>query len=424
MGPILVGLGWAAVPGGAGDFPTVDQFRLEGRDWEADIWGPTPMSWEDAPPEASDLLAGIGWHIEVSLEGSEKGLSKVERAVRAIATAGRGVIADEDDVWRPARRSRSRWSVPPPPVPSESELLTMIWWTLNTSTSTHDGARAFVETLQRVLPEAIPVRWGDFERLPLSLEKDGLHGLADYIQRQSHEVLLTKVKAPFAEFSLHGASVLAAQTKARSLRIEVGTSILGQAGWGRQMAIAFTTIAELLQPFYAEARIEPNKYIKEWEPGDMTPGYVPPINDWRWCGFPHAAPMAMLVGPPYTALWPHPGRALGDLIVYSSESWPQPSPGGVPLAPEPLRQEFDPGEVRTATSLGQAPVRATARLAICVAEQRRTSHLEHHRLTRVRRLKSAERRLLYLAVLTVAMQNWRPECSAGVPPNVTGSLCP
>lgn len=88
----------------------------------------------------------------------------------------------------------------------------------------------------------------------------------------------------------------------------------------------------------------------------MTPGYVPPINDRRWCGFPHVPPMAMVVGPPYTAEWPHPGEALGDLIIYSSQSWPQPPAASVPVAPEPLRQEFDPREKRTPTSLsGEHP---------------------------------------------------------------------
>lgn len=172
LAPILMGLGSAAGRGQGGEYPNVDQFRLEGRDWDATVWGPSPMGWDDAPPEASDLQAGIASHVEVALEGSEKGLNKVLRAVRAIATAGHGVIADESTIWRPGSRRRSRSPRPPLPLSSEKNLLRMIWWTMDDSTSTRKGARALIETLQRVLPEAIPVRWGDFEPLPLSLGSD------------------------------------------------------------------------------------------------------------------------------------------------------------------------------------------------------------------------------------------------------------
>jgi len=368
VGSVLEGLGWDRVAETEESFSGygLDQFHLEGRDWFADIWGPSPMSWEDAPPEAVALLAGISWHVEISLEeGSAAGLNKVMRAVRTVAKAGRGVIADETTVWRPGSTRRTRWSIPVSPLKSEAERLTMIWWTLDPSVYTPAGATAFVQTLDQVLSEAVPVRWGDFEPLPFSLERDGLTGLAEYIVRAVNQLVLTKVRPPFSELVIHRASFLQlgrGPVVPVALRIEVGGSILNQLGWGRELAVAFEEISRLLRPFYAEARLVPNR---EWveRPGgevdwtasrdsDVGP---PPVSDWDWNGFPRVAPMAMVIGPPYTAYWDVGGGTLLDgLIFYSGESWPQPPPGGVPVAAEGLLQEFDPYSVWTDRSLSGA----------------------------------------------------------------------
>jgi hypothetical protein len=62
--------------------------------------------------------------------------------------------------------------------------------------------------------------------------------------------------------------------------------------------------------------------------------------------------MAMVVGPPYTAHWHDTGGTrLDDMIVYSSDNWPGPPPGGVPVASADLLQEFDPWWKQTGTSL-------------------------------------------------------------------------
>ena len=103
------------------------------------MWGPSRMSWEDAPSEAVALLAGIAWHVEVSLDGSGAGLERVMRALRAMATAGHGVIADDRHVWRPGSNRRTRWSIPPSRLESETEWLTMMWWTLDSSLTTLPG---------------------------------------------------------------------------------------------------------------------------------------------------------------------------------------------------------------------------------------------------------------------------------------------
>ena len=391
VGALLGEMGWKRLPVAISDFEGVDQYHAEGRKWFADIWGPTSMSWEDAPPEAVAIQAGIAWHVEVSLEGSDAGLRKVERAVRSIARAGGGVVADEDNVWRPGSRRRTRWSAPTQPMSSESEFLKIIWWTVEPTLTTLEGGQRLVETLQWVLPEAIPTRWGDFEPLPLSLESEGLDGLARYIEHRHNELVQTKVRAPFSEFLIVGVygpreprwepavrpgpsgswevrRRAPTPTIARSLRIEVASSVLDQAGWGRQLSAAFRQVSRVVRPFYAEARFEldvpwgHSEVNRDGSPVEGSPRYrsrthVPPLDSMHWWGFPRVAPLAMAVGSPYITHWDRDGgQRIDDMIIFSSESWPDPPDGGVPIAREELLQEFDRRRVNPGAMKEVSPI--------------------------------------------------------------------
>jgi hypothetical protein len=340
MHAILHEFGWTRAPMSGPE----RGFELQGRDWVAFAFDPSPMSWEDAPPAAVALRAGIAWHVEVAVEGSDKGLSKVMRAIRAIAKAGSGVIADEDNVWVPGSSRRSRWSAPISPLTSETEWLTIAWWTIDPATRTKDGAAAFADTLWRLLPEAMPVRWGEFEPFQFSLETDGQSGLARFMYSHRDDFLATKVRPPFAELNVHGPgprSYPHPQPHAmRIISIEAGGSVLRHAGWGRQLAIAFSALSLVVHPFYAEARLDPRVI---WHHGQRRMADVPPTSTYYWYGFPRTPPMAMVVGPPYTSYWyDGGGTSITDMMLYSSDSWPDPPSGGVPVAPDDLLQEFDP----------------------------------------------------------------------------------
>ena len=128
------------------------------------------------------------------------------------------------------------------------------------------------------------------------------------------------------------------------------------------MALAFREISRLLRPFYAEARYGPNQNNVEWHTATTSSVGPPPVNARLWNGYPRVAPMAMVVGPPYLAFWQDgAGEALDQLVLYSSDSWPDPPPGGVPVAAENLLQEFDPYSVVTADSArGEYPTRPPA----------------------------------------------------------------
>jgi len=343
---IVQSLGWERLDGSA------SPLALRGRDWEAYLWDPTPMSWEDAPLQATELQAGIAWHVELAVQGrpSQAGLAKVRRALTAVAKAGHGVIADEAGIWRPGRGSRTRWTVPPAPLRAETDWLTMCWWSTEATFRSLDGTTDFLRTVERVIPEALLVRWGDIEPLPSSIEKEGLEGLARYAHDRATKgrSVVAEGRPPFASLWLNNygrwlGGSWESSLPLRTVEIEAGGSVLRQPGWGRQLSTAFVEISRVLRPFYAEARVEPGV---TWRGPTRyrDDAYSPPTNRYGWCGFPRVAPMAMAVGPPYTSSWgARGGSRHDDMLFYSGEVWPDPPPGGVPIATEDLLQEFDPG---------------------------------------------------------------------------------
>ena len=87
----------------------------------------------------------------------------------------------------------------------------------------------------------MPVRWGDTEPFSQSLEHEGEEGLARFIQQRviTRDVAHTKVHPPFRILSIHSAVLLGGTEPSlydpMALRIEVGGSILNQAGGGSRL---------------------------------------------------------------------------------------------------------------------------------------------------------------------------------------------
>lgn len=156
-----------------------DRWVAQGRGWDADVVGPTVIEPDDAPAEATELEPGISWHVELNVsseseEAERNGMKKVMAAAQKLAGAD-GVIADEDRVWK-GQQPKRRWTPPRDPGYGEPAILTMTWFVLPPTLSSPDSVSALLETVQRVLPQAMPVRWGKTEPLGHGPEDEGNEG--------------------------------------------------------------------------------------------------------------------------------------------------------------------------------------------------------------------------------------------------------
>jgi hypothetical protein len=209
--------------------------------------------------------------------------------------------------------------------------------------------RALVGVVSDVLAESLPLRW-DPEVTPprRRLDVDGLDGLAADL----HFCLTTPdtyfsavCAAPFWAFGLEATACLGEQKRGEfavaALAIEVGTSVLADPGGPRRLAAAFEAICEHLQPFYAEARVETGV---GWDGnmGGRFRRFTPPLSPSHWGGLPRVAPLAMVIGAPYSQYWADTaGRVSGRLRFYGPADWASDQAGAVPLAPLEMLQAHD-----------------------------------------------------------------------------------
>jgi len=310
------------------------------RTWRLEVMEPVQVAADDAPREAQELQAGISWFVELGLEGSPTGVKTLARTARVIAEAGNGVIVEDGSVRRPGGRRRLQASGP---VSEHTEVLSLRWWMYGETVSSRATVGAFVDTLDSMLQEALPVRWGRFDPPDHSLASDGKGALVEFIVEDPRIFIEGKVTNPAITFRRWNCRVLGDRQSSVGLmtgwEIELSGSLLEEPGRDAQLAQAFAALSDVLQPFYGEARLFTGvSYIREWanmRRCDNPPGVTPAV----WDGFPVRPPMAMVVGPPYRDFWADlGGKQLGDLVIYIADRWPGEPAAGIPLAPPGMLQ--------------------------------------------------------------------------------------
>ena len=234
---------------------------------------------------------------------------------------------------------------------SRAQSVRLTWWASDSEVGSGREVRGVLDAVHRVLPEALPVRWGGTEPPDRHLdEPGGLEALAERV----HEILVSPIRVtlvtrtvdPCWEFDLGRVRVPAQPPRSSSgmfsLTIRMDAAVLSTETFRLRLSAAFREIAVVTKPFYAEARIEP--VIVAGAERYAAPESV--TSPRRWAGFPHTVPFAMVVGAAYRDYWTDPGgESMGGMVVYSSDSWPDPPGGGVPVAPTGLLQEFDPRQI-------------------------------------------------------------------------------
>ena len=96
---------WGRKMSAVGDLPSAargwvergDLWVPEGRSWQFAVCAPQAVEPEDVPPGAAELLPGLSWLVEISLEpitAPKAALSALTSAARSLAEDLAGVIED------------------------------------------------------------------------------------------------------------------------------------------------------------------------------------------------------------------------------------------------------------------------------------------------------------------------------------------
>ncbi len=335
---------------GSGWVRSGDTWAVGGNAWQIVVGAPQPLEPEDVPEEASRIVAGLAWRVEINVEpisAPATAIARAERAANAIAKAAQGVVMDPQtgSIKTPGGVKRFR----PRARAERFSILDITWWFTDGPLGTHDGIRAFVEELERVLPEAMPKRYGLWEPPPHRLAEEGRDHFITFLAG-NREIVWYPSARPVLGVTLYADDAWGMTKqlgwRCNYLRIRVEQSAIDQPGWNTQLDRAWRALTPLVRPFYGDARTIPGYVRRGATYGSDDETGIEPVRAWFWRGIPRHTGHAFVLGEPYASLWPLPVEQTGGYLFLSKPLWD----GGEDVAlsvggvPEDLAQPWTPDQ--------------------------------------------------------------------------------
>jgi len=134
------------------------------RNWQIVVTDSDRVLLEDVPEEIVNLLPGIQHLTELNVEpvdAPKSALTMLRRVAKNLAKQARGIIVDEqrETVETPSGVRRLE-----PGIRQKTlSILTMSWWFDNGRLDKRSGLDELVRCFERLLPEALPRRYGTYE---------------------------------------------------------------------------------------------------------------------------------------------------------------------------------------------------------------------------------------------------------------------
>lgn len=262
--------------------------------------GPYRLEAEDVPPEVVTAVLDARWLWSVMVEGSEATeIPHAVRFARRLAKALDGAVYDQqtDEVWS---RSRSR-SVQKPTRDQRVSKVRFDWLCQRKSV-TPDVGRLYLDVVSRVLPEALPRRFGEYEPFQGKYAESGAEGFCQ-AWRNATGLLFFSGSGPVVGGTLSAGPSESNRGNFWTMSLTLHADPLRQEAWRHGLRSTFVELADGLPAFYASAQVTRGHIWSgrsswsdnqtEWA---MTPlrhrvGWtgLPPIPMWwTWFGAPYA----------------------------------------------------------------------------------------------------------------------------------------
>jgi hypothetical protein len=273
------------------------------------IDGPLEAEDDDAPEEVDEVLLACRWTVQISCPDdlSKAALGVVERVARRLSDSGRGVLYDpqQDEIVWPRSPQKLRHL---PKSSGEDVARVELEWPVARRLSARD-AHAVLHTLRQLVPEAVPVRFGDYEPMQGRLERDGDDAFAALWEGHSSPFWKGRYPVGYGFVNLRrgwGSALTQAERDARtpmlggrkaievdSLTLEFGTAVVDDDRWLSLIKRLFVTVARQLNCYLAAAYCSPN------DQGEMVR-----LLGRYWLGIPAGDQWLVWVGPPYRSVLP------------------------------------------------------------------------------------------------------------------------
>jgi hypothetical protein len=328
---------------------------LPGAGWQIVINASDKVLPEDVEEEVSALVPGIAYLTELNLEGKRtiQALKLLQSTAKEIAKHAHGVVVDpqSDRVTTPAGVTRFI----PPKKEKTFSIVTMSWWFLNGVMLKSAGRRSFLSLLERLLPEALPKRYGAYEPPQYLFAKTGMNHLERFMARHLDDAMAWYPNRPVTGVRVSCPRPLGGGEdgfRTHLVEVEVESAVLAQPGWAEHLRLFWRQMTFLLRPIYGDVRTEGGySYSGGTVYQDIKVAlqeqYPFTTRSWFWRGAPRKLGHAVVLGKEYLRLWPGFVRKAtmeNGFAFASASTWSDKTDLSKIIGPAPKAITLLPGE--------------------------------------------------------------------------------
>jgi hypothetical protein len=264
--------------------------------------GPVRVEPEDVPDEVTAAVLGVTHLFDITVEGSaEADVPHAVRFARRLAQALGGVVVDQQttELWS---KGASRQAL----KPDRGERVNVIkleWYSRRESIGSDVGAR-YLALCRRLLPEALPRRFGEYEPLQEKLEVSGDEGFAQ-AWRDATMLLFFTAASPCLSGSMSAGQNDERPSPVWHMSLDFHYQPLADdERWREPVRRLFVAIAEECDAFYASAEVTRGNIWNGrsmWSDGE-TEWSITPARREGWMGLPPYPVWWSWYGEPYRTL--------------------------------------------------------------------------------------------------------------------------
>ena len=237
----------------------------DGLDWEEgeDSWEHAEKTWqlivgasgralpEDVPEDVLPLLPGIQFLTELTLEpisAPRKAHALLARVAKRLAREAHGIIVDPQKGTMTSATGVKRYQAPQ--RKERFSILEISWWFTGGPLLSEAGLTAFVELLEKLLPEALPRRYGLEEPPQYLFAETGKDHFMRFLRENPD--LVWYPHRPVLYVGLPAWNIRYGPSRrgfrARMLTMVFDSQVLDQPGWPAGLFRFWKAASELIAP--------------------------------------------------------------------------------------------------------------------------------------------------------------------------------
>lgn len=315
--------------------PDVQTWELGGEawvrkkeNWQIVVSPSVEVLPEDLPDGVVGLLPGIAYLAELNLEplGAPQSAHELLAGVsKRLASAAHGLVLDPQTGAVITPRGVRRYR--PHPRDKRFSALTLSWWFTQGPLLADAGLREFVSLLERMLPEALPRRYGLFEPPQHLYSETGREHFLGFLQEHLGDTFVWYPHRPVVGVSVFCSPSWGAMPqgfRANFVCVRIEAAVLEQPGWHTALDRFWRAASRVIRPFYGDVTTLKGYLRMGGTYGsDMHTDFHPVKGPW-WIGIPRRLGHAAVLGEPYLSLWPgfvEAAQVSGDLAFLSTADW-------------------------------------------------------------------------------------------------------